>query len=1526
MRLNMPNFDIETSGVTEGLEALNRQHKQATGRLDRQYVAQEDLVEFERGLARQEAVRHFGGGLVSGGVNIANKIITTINQRKVNHAYNMARKEYEGQFDKFRRLDVQSKAEFLENGGFDKINESFLKKMEDMGDAHGVNMDAAKAKWEDYFVKNTRNVAFDTFQAVQKENEEAVGALRSEQRNQMIADPYNQKWYNGAYERSFLDSVSGIALSKEKTISEMEFDKNYGMALGYHRAKDLTNMTALLASKEAKKSLGDEYYKLLKMRDELANKLEERGGEKISGLTYGIEALSRDLDLQDFITIAHTQGFADYGNQLNNNIIDFAETATATGNHIIKVDNLAQALPEGMGSLQVKKIEDATRKAVEKMQKDFKNDPVQFIMKTTGNREVLERAEIAERTGRWLTNDEVNKAAFALESAMKKSLVLHHQEQQDMIAEFGGGEIGKKVVDEVYLRASEIKAFKSEGGRAFIDLMSVNAQIENLGNLPVAEAHQYIEEGVRIPNIEGVGEVAAQYSWSNNEALMNTFKIIAAGRTQSDPKFKEGDRDSDEYKEQYFKNLNYLSEEFQYRMQTTVPHREVIPYWGGNKKVGLRGTEISFPLSLGRNVEAQKTIERQMDRERFDDFASRNRKFFNAETRRLLQLEEVKVEGHISDGNMNFYVTEYLENGASIVNEMRLQDGSQFSMPLQKLFDQGGNIFPEHEYTLPHEGGFITGNIAAYEDSLHRRRQKRNEEAGRPFGHPYQGGERTEAPAPTPDEAKTEVNPRAIVSPNKAVRDIAINAKNVLPAVDATLSEVNNTGIPNDVLKPVVARLILQESNFNPRAVNPKDGGVGLFQITNPNLKAQLKKDPNIKVGIRNLTNEINATMRLARNLQDQGHTVTYGDVLVTALKRYNGGDRYGEVTLRKAIEGRTSTGDPNVNAYVPLILGGIVKLSPEEINAAPKEKLKERRGLSDSIFQFNSDRLMEYFDKPIPRQGVQRGPASSFDPSKLPQPEFVSFRSEVEEARDEAEFNREMDKGFLEESQKAAVFREQVKESIKRGEYTRGELEAYLNAAKVAGRSRNPDPEVPITREDIVYELRNAEFNIIRDRLRNEGVDTATILPIDIERQKQDKLAREAGINPKDYSTMFYEKFIRYLTKEVQGMNLIDSKGRVDHPTKEQIMELLAKFKKENKGKEDYEIGIPPAGTEGFKEWLSDRGWPPDTKREFIIERLKKEYGSGVGEPTPEIFARASSALERVTTEPQDEIPLWHLKDIGTKKYSQYTDKFLDAWFDFYKKESKTVADPEIPATGGLTEYEMRQQFENFKKGYKGEIYKSKSVKREPQSVDFNESVEFIKSVMAQGERDRAGASKEDRELIRETITDYVSLSTKTVGKDLKTIERVFGPATYTTNPKEQEAIQPEIFKRASEVIQKTVNEAKKAKDDKEKEKVIAKAKEEAAKEKKIFEDSVKFIKSVMAQLERDKAGATKEDRELIREKIQEYVSLSTKTVGKDLKAIERLFGPATYTTDPKKPAEITPELFKKVSELIRKLRKQEG
>ena len=77
-----------------------------------------------------------------------------------------------------------------------------------------------------------------------------------------------------------------------------------------------------------------------------------------------------------------------------------------------------------MGALKVKKIEDATRKAVEKMQKDFKSDPVQFIMKTTGNREVSERAEIAERTGRWLTNDEVNKSCICFRVCYEKESCL----------------------------------------------------------------------------------------------------------------------------------------------------------------------------------------------------------------------------------------------------------------------------------------------------------------------------------------------------------------------------------------------------------------------------------------------------------------------------------------------------------------------------------------------------------------------------------------------------------------------------------------------------------------------------------------------------------------------------------------------------------------------------------------------------------------------------------------------------------------------------------------------------------------------------------------------------------------------------------------------------------------------------------------------------------------------------------------------------------------------------------------------
>ena len=160
-----------------------------------------------------------------------------------------------------------------------------------------------------------------------------------------------------------------------------------------------------------------------------------------------------------------------------------------------------------------------------------------------------------------------------------------------------------------------------------------------------------------------------------------------------------------------------------------------------------------------------------------------------------------------------------------------------------------------------------------------------------------------------------------------------------------------------------------------------------------------------------------------------------------------------------------------------------------------------------------------------------------------------------------------------------------------------------------------------------------------------------------------------------------------------------------------------------------------------------------------------------------------------------------------------------------------------------------------------------------------------------------------------------------------MKTIERVFGPATYTTNPKEQAAIQPEIFKRASDVIQKTVNEAKKAKDDKEKEKVIAKAKEEAAKEKKIFEDSVKFIKSVMGTIGKGQGGCNQRRQRANKRENTKICIFIYKNCRERLENNRKaIWSCYVYTTDPKKPAEITPELFKKVSELIRKLRKQEG
>ena len=511
-RINVnPDFSIDTSGIQETLDALNRQHAKTTQRLDREYFAKEELIEDNRRLARKEAVRHFGGGLVAGGINVANKLITSANKNKANHIYNTAVKRYEDQFDKFRRLPLQEKMKFLEDGNFDFVNDQFFKQLGDMGDApHGIDVNAYKDKWNDFFVKNVRNVQFDVFQKTQAENEETVGALRSEQRNRMIADPYNQQWYNGAYEKSFGDSVAGIAVSTEETKEQMLYDKNYGLALGYHRAKDLVSMSKLLASDEAKKALGDDYLQLVRMRDKLAKDLIPKGGQKVAGLTFGLKSLAKDLDLQDFMTVGHTSGFGDYANQFNNNIIDFAENADIEGQKVIRLDNLAATLPAGMDAIKVKKIEVATREASEKMIESFKNDPVQFVLKTTGNRDVQQRAAIAERTGRWLTNSEVHQIGFALDEAMKQGLVQHALLQESTIQQYGGGDLGKKIVDEVYLRAKEIKAFKSEGGKLMIDLMSVNTQLETLGNLPLPEAHEYIAKGVRIPNYDGMGEVAAQ--------------------------------------------------------------------------------------------------------------------------------------------------------------------------------------------------------------------------------------------------------------------------------------------------------------------------------------------------------------------------------------------------------------------------------------------------------------------------------------------------------------------------------------------------------------------------------------------------------------------------------------------------------------------------------------------------------------------------------------------------------------------------------------------------------------------------------------------------------------------------------------------------------------------------------------------------------------------------------------------------------------------------------------------------------
>ena len=128
-----------------------------------------------------------------------------------------------------------------------------------------------------------------------------------------------------------------------------------------------------------------------------------------------------------------------------------------------------------------------------------------------------------------------------------------------------------------------------------------------------------------------------------------------------------------------------------------------------------------------------------------------------------------------------------------------------------------------------------------------------------------------------------------------------------------------------------------------------------------------------------------------------------------------------------------------------------------------------------------------------------------------------------------------------------------------------------------------------------------------------------------------------------------------------------------------------------------------PPKGNK-FEEWLKKVGLPLNTTNvEALRWYMNKKYGkrepSGLGaeagpvdiiKPAPNLTGSEIQRRKKTV----EEVPLWQYKDIKADTYSQYTDKFLEAWFD------------RIEGVGSVTSKQLQDLFRNFKLGYRGEVF----------------------------------------------------------------------------------------------------------------------------------------------------------------------------------------------------------------------------
>ena len=947
MKLNIPRFDIQTSGISDSLNKLTREFEDSSARLNRGLTASERNVEAEREIRRTGNIIGFAGRAILGGVSIGSALSTANNELVANQWVNEAQNEYEEAFVAFDDMTLAEKNTFLNEGGFEKIHDKLMDKLDE--DLYGVDMRKKKERWNAQFRANYMRLRISVQKELRKEQEARLDSLRAEFRNKIIAEPYNPDAQNGKLAADFRNRMDGLVDTIEEADSIQTYDQIYGLLTGFYNNEDHEGMTSLLKMDITKEILGDEYDKQIKLRDKLKRRKEKEGDTKfkISGFNDAIDLFKMNFDTGQMRDILDAEGFGSLGNELTNTLRNFVKNQNNESVDGIDLSELHKHIPNRANRSQQVKIHTKLLELAEKIQKRFEDDPVDTYMRIMSDDkspyiQPAERGLIYENTGRILTNKEVTNDANLLVNAFAKSFKEFELAQESLMRTNG-----IRGMREIYAMIPEIMKGTSEQKKNFLKIIQLHSLPEVTKQIPLPEARDAVARGVTPPTaieLRGMGD-AHDKSWSNNEDLMDVIKILAMHRTLGDKKVREGQGkvDSDVFATKYWKNLNELVEDYDSNFDNITEGT----FYDSEGK-GRGETHLAHLSAVGKSIDedgyqqSTETFENNLNPQYFERYG---RNIFSEETLELLRREDVKVEADIHNGNYQFYVSVPRgEEATPLSYEIRKKNGERFKLPVHVMYTAKGKIFQN----IPHF------DIRAFDNTL--------PESPTEDIHPGDTDNLGDN-----EFARSEIGQR-------------ISKGGVFSKIQRAVRQPD-VSIPSAVLQPIMLKLMFRESRFDSKAVEPnvkgRNPGRGILQLTSPHLLKGVDPHDNaqaINVGTKEINRLYEEGLRLAKEYNqerikegDVPLDFTHGDVMMYAIKAWNGGGidsprGFNVNTIVRAYEGRLSdTG--SANNFASSVLYGLMTLSPEEEALVNK---KENDEFFESFPYKGHKPVMEWMDAPI--------------------------------------------------------------------------------------------------------------------------------------------------------------------------------------------------------------------------------------------------------------------------------------------------------------------------------------------------------------------------------------------------------------------------------------------------------------------------------------------------------------------------------------------------------------------------------